>query len=98
MVTGWKRLERKSTRRRRGGTTGSGRAAESIRKVHYMNSISSSQAAKAVGRNTEEVRGKGNFDVFEELFADILSISPAAGYDSEQSGCAKTLHLWLVAS
>ena len=28
VVTGWKRLERKSTRRRRGGTTGSGLAAE----------------------------------------------------------------------
>ena len=28
MVTGWKQLERKSTRRRRGGTTGSGLAAE----------------------------------------------------------------------
>jgi hypothetical protein len=31
----------------------------------------SSEAAKAVvRRNTEEVQGKGNFDVFEELFAD----------------------------
>jgi len=28
VVTGWKRLERKSTWRRRGGTTGSGLAAE----------------------------------------------------------------------
>jgi steroid delta-isomerase-like uncharacterized protein len=31
----------------------------------------SSEAAKAVvRRNTEEVQGRGNFDVFEELFAD----------------------------
>ncbi|WP_421992221.1 hypothetical protein [Roseococcus sp.] len=30
-----------------------------------------SEAAKAVvRRNTEEVQGRGNFDVFEELFAD----------------------------
>ena len=28
MVTGWKQLERKSTRRRRGGTTGGGLAPE----------------------------------------------------------------------
>ena len=36
-----------------------------------MNSITASEAAKAVIRqNTEEVQGKGNFDVFEELFAD----------------------------
>ena len=31
----------------------------------------SSEAAKAVvRRNTEEVQGGGNFDVFDELFAD----------------------------
>ena len=36
-----------------------------------MNSITSSEAAKTVvRRNTEEVQSKGNFDVFEELFAD----------------------------
>jgi steroid delta-isomerase-like uncharacterized protein len=36
-----------------------------------MNSTSSSDVAKAVvRRNTEEVQGKGNFDVFEEIFAD----------------------------
>ena len=36
-----------------------------------MSSTTSSEAAKAVvRRNTEEVQGKGNFDVFEELFAD----------------------------
>ena len=36
-----------------------------------MNSITPSEAAKAVVRqNTEDVQGKGNFDVFEELFAD----------------------------
>src|ERR671911_2009705 len=36
-----------------------------------MNDRSSAEAAKViVRRNTEEVQGKGNFDVFEELFAD----------------------------
>ena len=36
-----------------------------------MSKDTSSEAAKViVRRNTEEVQGKGNFDVFEELFAD----------------------------
>jgi steroid delta-isomerase-like uncharacterized protein len=36
-----------------------------------MSTSASGEAAKAiVRRNTEEVQGKGNFDVFEELFAD----------------------------
>ena len=36
-----------------------------------MSTITSADAAKAVvRRNTEEVQGKGNFDLFEELFAD----------------------------
>ena len=36
-----------------------------------MTKISVSEAAKAVvRRNTEEVQGGGNFEVFEELFAD----------------------------
>ena len=36
-----------------------------------MTNNASSEAAKAVvRRSTEEVQGKGNFDAFEELFAD----------------------------
>jgi predicted ester cyclase len=36
-----------------------------------MTRITSSEAAKAVvRRNTEEVQGEGNFEVFDELFAD----------------------------
>ena len=36
-----------------------------------MTKVSVSEAAKAVvRRNTEEVQGGGNFDVFDELFAD----------------------------
>jgi len=38
-----------------------------------MNNIGVSERAKAVvRRNTEEVQGKGNFDVFDELFADAF--------------------------
>ena len=41
------------------------------RRFVQMNSITSSAAAKAiVRRNTEEVQSGGNFEVFEELFAD----------------------------
>src|SRR2546430_10778715 len=35
-----------------------------------MSNSASSEAAKAVVRRNTEVQGKGNFDVFEELFAD----------------------------
>ena len=36
-----------------------------------MKTLTASEAAKAVvRRNTVEVQGKGNFNVFEELFAD----------------------------
>ena len=42
-----------------------------------MKTLTASDAAKAVLRpNTEEVQGKGNFDVFEELLRTILSIIP----------------------
>jgi len=39
--------------------------------ISYMSTATISEAAKAVvRRNTEEIQGKGNSDVFEELFAD----------------------------
>ena len=42
-----------------------------------------SEAAKAVvRRNTEEVQGRGNFDVFEELFADDFVDHTPAEHDS----------------
>ena len=43
-----------------------------------MSTITASDAAKAVvRRNTEEVQSGGNFDVFEELFADdFVGIAP----------------------
>jgi steroid delta-isomerase-like uncharacterized protein len=47
-----------------------------------------SEAAKAVvRRNTEEVQGGGNFDVFEELFApDFLDHTPQPGCTPDREG------------
>ena len=48
-----------------------------------MTTINSSDTAKAVvRRNTEEVQGKGNFEVFEELFADDFVDHTAAKHDA----------------
>ena len=48
----------------------------------------SSEAAKAVvRRNTEEVQGGGNFDVFDELFADdFLDHTPQPGRTPDKAG------------
>ena len=56
-----------------------------------MNSIDLSVAAKAtVRRNTEEVQGKGNFDVFEELFADnFIDHTPQPGTTPDKAGVRK---------
>jgi hypothetical protein len=58
-----------------------------------MNGITLPEAAKAVvRRNTEEVQGRGNFDVFEELFADDLTISlstPQPGATPDRAGVRK---------
>ena len=53
-----------------------------------MSSTASSDAAKAVvRRNTEEVQGKGNFDVFEELFADdFLDHTPQPNMTPDKPG------------
>jgi hypothetical protein len=52
-----------------------------------------SEAAKAVvRRNTEEVQGGGNFDVFDELFADdFLDHTPQPGLTPDKAG-ARELH------
>jgi steroid delta-isomerase-like uncharacterized protein len=51
------------------------------------NSSVSSEAVKAVvRRNTEEVQGRGNFDVFEQLFADDFldhTPQPSSGTDKD---------------
>jgi len=53
-----------------------------------MTKISVSEAAKAVvRRNTEEVQGGGNFEVFEELFADdFLDHTPQPGRTPDKGG------------
>ena len=59
----------------------------------------SSEAAKAVvRRNTEEVQGGGNFDVFDELFADdFLDHTPQPGRTPDKAG-ARELYRALRAS
>jgi len=55
-----------------------------------------SAAAKAVvRRNTEEVQGKGNFDVFEELFADdFVDHTTQPGTSPDKAGVRK-LYMYL---
>jgi len=62
-----------------------------LKEVTQMSSITSSEAAKAVvRRNTEEVQGKGNFDVFEELFADnFIDHTPQPGTTTNKAGVRK---------
>jgi hypothetical protein len=56
-----------------------------------MSTITSPEAAKAVvRRNTEEVQGKGRFDVFEELFADdFVDHRPQPNMTSDKAGVRK---------
>jgi steroid delta-isomerase-like uncharacterized protein len=58
-----------------------------------------SEAAKAVvRRNTEEVQGGGNFDVFDELFADdFLDHTPQPGRTPDKAG-ARALYRALRAA
>ena len=52
-----------------------------------MSNDISSQAKAVVRRNTEEVQGQGNFDVFEELFADdFLDHTPQPNMTPDKSG------------
>src|SRR5262245_47770413 len=56
-----------------------------------MTNTTSSDAAKAVvRRNTEEVQGKGNFEVFEELFADdFVDHTTQPGATPDKAGVRK---------
>jgi hypothetical protein len=56
-----------------------------------MNSTSISDAAKAVvRRNTEEVQGQGNFEVFEALFADdFVDHTTQPGTTPDKAGVRK---------
>ena len=58
-----------------------------------MSKGSVSDEAKAVGRrNTEEVQGKGRFEIFEELFADDFvdhTTQPGTGMTPDKAGVRK---------
>ena len=56
-----------------------------------MRTLTVSDAAKAVvRRNTEEVQGKGNFDVFEELFSDdFVDHTPQPNMTPDKTGVRK---------
>lgn len=64
-----------------------------------MWSVDLSEAAKAVvRRNTEEVQGKGNFDVFDQLFADnFIDHTPQPGTTPDKAGVRK-LYTYLRAA
>ena len=53
-----------------------------------MKTLTASEAAKAVvRRNTVEVQGKGNFNVFEELFADdFVDHTPQPNMTPDKAG------------
>jgi steroid delta-isomerase-like uncharacterized protein len=56
-----------------------------------MRTLTASDAAKAVvRRNTEEVQGKGDFDVFEELFSDdFVDHTTQPGTTPDKAGVRK---------
>ena len=64
-----------------------------------MSTTTGSDAAKTVvRRNTEEVQSKGNFDVFEELFADdFIDHTPQPGTTPDKAGVRK-LYRYIRAS
>ena len=60
-----------------------------------MTNVSVGEAAKAVvRRNTEEVQGGGNFELFEQLFADdFLDHTPQPGGTPDKAGARNcTMH------
>jgi steroid delta-isomerase-like uncharacterized protein len=51
------------------------------------------QAIAVVRRNTEEVQGRGNFDLFEELFADdFVDHTPQPGTTADKDGVRVLYH------
>jgi SnoaL-like polyketide cyclase len=64
-----------------------------------MIKISMSEAAKAVvRRNTEEVQGGGNFEVFEELFADdFIDHTPQPGRTPDKAGARELYKVLRIA-
>ena len=64
-----------------------------------MNSITPSDAAKAVvRRNAEEVQSRGNFEVFDELFADnFIDYTPQPNTTPDKAG-VRRLYMYLRAA
>jgi len=60
-----------------------------------MSSSDVSEAAKAVvRRNTEEVQGGGDFELFDELFADdFLDHTPQPGRTPDKAGAKELYHV-----
>ena len=60
-----------------------------------MTNTMTGEAAKAiVRRNTEEVQGKGDFDVFEELFAkNFVDHTPQPGRTADRDGARELYHV-----
>jgi len=55
-----------------------------------MSNDASSEAKAVIRRNTEEVQGKGDFDVFEELFADdFIDHTPQPGMTPDKTGARR---------
>jgi predicted ester cyclase len=55
-----------------------------------MNSSADEAAIAVVRRNTEEVQGKGNWEVFDELFADnFVDHTPQPGATPDKAGVRK---------
>ncbi len=65
--------------------------SELLERAQSMSNNSISDAAKAiVRRNTKEVQGGGNFDVFEELFADdFVDHTTQPGTTPDKAGVRK---------
>jgi steroid delta-isomerase-like uncharacterized protein len=64
-----------------------GKPASPARSWNTMSNDISGQAKAVVRRNTEEVQGQGNFEVFEELFADdFLDHTPQPNMTPDKSG------------
>jgi len=61
--------------------------------------MSAEEAIAVVRRNTEEVQGQGNFEVFEELFApDFVDHTPQPGGFSADRNGARALYKTLRAA
>lgn len=60
-----------------------------------MTTNATGETAKAVvRRNTEEVQSKGNFDLFEELFADdFVDHTPQPGRSPDKAGARDLYHV-----